>query len=446
VSAHAPVRTARATAPLDPANGSHLGALTLADVLDLALTNSPITRASWAQSRAAAATVGVARGRYLPTISGDVTGGPARVLSANPARVPAERSVITPSLSLQYLLYDFGGRAGSNAAAREALYAADFSHNATLQNVVLQAEQAYFSYQAGLGLVTAARGAVETARANLTAAEKRHDTGLATIADVLQGRTALAQSELTLQDADANAQAARASVALAMGIDANAPFVVAPDTSATPLRALAANVDSLIAHAVRDRPDLAAAEALARESEAQIRVARAARFPGLALGAATGRSFSSNDALTGRTYGLTFGLSVPLFSGQTREYAVVAASEDAAAAAARAERARLETVAQVFTSYHALRTATQRVSTAAELLASATQSEEVARGRYAEGAGSILDLLTAQTALADARAQSVLARWQWYASLAQLSRDTGVLGPHGETRLPLTLDPSGTNR
>jgi outer membrane protein TolC len=226
-----------------------------------------------------------------------------------------------------------------------------------------------------------------------------------------------------------------------MGLDANAPFEVAPDTGAAPLLAVAASVDSLIAHAVRARPDVAAARALAREGEQQVRVARAATRPGLALGAVAGRSYSNNDALAGHTYALNFGVSVPLFDGLSRQYAVVAASEDAAAATARAERLRLEAVAQVFTSYHALRTATRRVSTSAELLVSAVQSEQVARGRYAEGVGSILDLLTAQTALADARAQSVLARWQWYASLAQLARDSGVLGPHGETRLPLTSDP-----
>jgi outer membrane protein TolC len=92
----------------------------------------------------------------------------------------------------------------------------------------------------------------------------------------------------------------------------------------------------------------------------------------------------------------------------------------------------------VFTSYYALQTATQRVSTSAELLSSAVQSEEVARGRYAEGVGSILDLLTAQSALADARAQAVLSRWTWYASLAQLSHDAGILGTHGEPNINLS--------
>jgi len=431
-------RLAMREAEIAPETAERMGSLTLADVLDVALGNSPVTRTSWAQARAAAATVGSARGQYVPEVNLNVVGGPSRVVSANPARVPPERRTVTPLLSLQYLLVDFGARGGSNAAAREALYAADLTHNATLQNVVLEAEQAYFSYQAGRGLVDAARGAVETAQANLAAAERRHEVGLATIADVLQTRTALAQAELALQDADGNVQAARAQLALAMGLDANASFEVAPDTGSAPVHELAASVDSLVAHALRDRPDVAAARALARQSDAQVRIARSATLPSLNFGATAGRSYSNIPTVEGGTYALTFGLSVPFFSGLSRQYDVVVAKEDAAAAAARAERLRLEAVAQVFTSYHALRTATRRVATSRELLASATRSEEVARGRYGEGVGTVLDLLTAQTALADARAQAVLARWSWSASLAQLSRDTGVLGPNGETRLPLT--------
>jgi outer membrane protein len=54
--------------------------------------------------------------------------------------------------------------------------------------------------------------------------------------------------------------------------------------------------------------------------------------------------------------------------------------------------------------------------------------------------GTILDLLTAQSALASARAQQAQTRWTWATALAQLSHDVGVLGPHGETPIPLTRD------
>ena len=420
-----------------------MAALSLADVIDVALGNNPQTRISWAQSRAAAAAYASSRGRWLPSLQADASGGPARAISSNPARVPADRTTVSTSLSLQYLLFDFGARGGTMAAAHEALFAADLTHNSTVQAVVLQAEGGYFGYQAARGLREASLLSVKTAQTNLTAAERRHDVGLATIADVLQARTALAQSQLAAQTAEGNTQAARAQLALALGLSANTRFDVVADTGATPLAVLAENVDSLIERAAQRRPDVMAARATARQSAQLVRVVQSALFPSFTMGATRGQAFSNATSLQGTTFALTFGVTVPLFSGLSRESDVAAAKENSAVAAARAEQSRLNAAAQVWTSYWALQTATQRVATAGELLASATQSEEVARGRYAEGVGSIIDLLTAQSALADARAQAIQSRWTWYFALAQLARDAGVLGTRGEPNLTLTPGPAG---
>ena len=92
----------------------------------------------------------------------------------------------------------------------------------------------------------------------------------------------------------------------------------------------------------------------------------------------------------------------------------------------------------MFSAYYALQTATRRVRTAEDLIASAEQSNEVALGRYKAGVGSVLDLLAAQSALADARAQQVDARLAWSVSLAQLAHDAGVLDPRGGSPLRLT--------
>jgi outer membrane protein len=432
--------------PVSADVASRMETLSLNDVVDLALANSPATRLSWAQARAAAATYGSANGRYLPTLTADVTGGPSKALSANPALLSADRTTVTPSLTLSYLLFDFGARSGTSRAAREALYAADFTHNAAVQAVLLQTQQAYFAFQAARGVLEGSKATVETAKQNLAAADRRHEVGVATIADVLQARTAVSQAELVEQTAEGSLQAARANLALAMGFDANRRFDVATDTSAFPLRELAENVDTLISRAERDRPDLAAARAQVRQSEAQISVAHSALFPTLTLGSTGGRSFSNVNALQGQTYGLTLGLSVPLFSGNSRQYDVVTARENASAAVARAEQARLTTAAQVYTSYYALRTAAQRVTTSQTLLSTATQSEQVARGRYSEGVGSILDVLLAQSALADARAQAVTARWTWFSALAQLSRDAGALTPAGAGGLRFSPDSIRTPR
>jgi outer membrane protein TolC len=434
--------TRGAVVPLDIS--SHLDRLSIADVVDLALGNSPQTRVTWAQARASAAAYESARGHLFPSIELDGSGGPSKAISPDPAIFPSGRTTYTTALNLSYVLLDFGQRGGAMAAAHEALFAADLTHNATVQSVVLQAEGAYFTYQASHGLVDAADTAVKTAEANLAAADRRHDVGLATIADVLQARTALAQAKLTEQTDAGAVQAARAQLALALGLPANAHFDTAPDTGVAPVLQLAENIDSIVDRTVRDRPDVAAARALARQTQAQVRQAQSAALPTIVVGASDSKETSNVPALAGNLYSLNFGVAIPIFSGLSHEYDIVTAKELAAAAAARAEQTRLLAISQVFTSYYALQTATLRVSTSADLLTSAVQSEEVARGRYAEGVGSILDLLTAQSALADARAQSVLSRWTWYASLAQLSHDAGVLGTHGEPNVALTPVAPGT--
>jgi outer membrane protein len=100
----------------------------------------------------------------------------------------------------------------------------------------------------------------------------------------------------------------------------------------------------------------------------------------------------------------------------------------------------------VYTSYYTMQTATQRVRTTDVLLASATRSEAAARARYRAGVGTILDLITAQTALANARAQQAQSRWIWSTALAQLAHDVGVLGPRGEAPIPLSADSTGVRR
>ena len=104
-------------------------------------------------------------------------------------------------------------------------------------------------------------------------------------------------------------------------------------------------------------------------------------------------------------------------------------------------------VYQVFSAYYTLQTATRRVRTAEDLIASAEQSNAVALGRYRAGVGTVLHLLSAQSALASARAQRVDARLAWSVSLAQIAHDAGVLDPRGGTTLRLSTDTStGTPR
>src|SRR5207248_2315011 len=84
----------------------------------------------------------------------------------------------------------------------------------------------------------------------------------------------------------------------------------------------------------------------------------------------------------------TIGLQIPLFSGWSQFYDVRAATATARAADERRKGVEQLVIFQVFNSFYALRTATQRVRTSGDLLASAVQSEQVALGRYRAAAGT----------------------------------------------------------
>lgn len=413
--------------------------LTLAEVVDLGLRNNTLTRISWANARAAAAAYGSERGAYFPTIDGDVTGTRLKTV-ASQGRSAVTQSVLSPSLSLSYLLFDFGGRSGDVGAARNALLAANYTHNATLQGVVLQIQTAYFEYIANRALLGAQQTTVAEARANLAAAEERHRVGVATIADVLQARTAASQAELAAETTEGNLQTSRGALALSLGIPANLPYDVDSAAGQASVSVLADSVDTLIAGAIEGRPDLAAARAEFEASRSQISAARANRLPSLVLNGTGGRTYTTTLPQGGNNYTVSLGLRIPLFAGFSRIYDERQASAQADAAAARADLLGQQVVFQVFSSYHSLQTAARRVRTADDLIASAEQSNEVALGRYKAGVGSVLDLLSAQTALADARAQQVLARLEWNTSLAQLAHDAGVLDARGGSSLRLTPD------
>jgi outer membrane protein TolC len=415
------------------------GALTLPDVVDVALRNNPQTQLSWAQARVGAAQYGAAAASYIPTVDASVNAAYSQTTVGQTLGGTGTRRSITPAVTLSYLLFDFGGRSGTVAAARAAAVALDLTHNATLQNVALQVEGAYFNFQAQRGLVGAFQLSVAEADTNLASARMRNRAGVATIADVLQAETLRAQAQLDLETAQGNFQTARGTLAAAMGLPANVRFDLAPTNDSVAVSLVAADVDTLIDRALVNRPDLAAARVQIQQSQAEVRVARSAELPSLSLGSTLTHPYSSQNNASGSTFGLTLGVAIPIFN-LARPYNVMAAQAQVDAFAARAGLLRTQVAQEVFTSYYQLQTATQRSRTADVLLASATQSELAARARYRAGVGTILDLITAQSALANARAQQAQARWVWANALAQLSHDVGVIGPRGETPIPLSVD------
>ncbi|MGQ0701097.1 MAG: TolC family protein [Panacagrimonas sp.] len=432
--------------------------LGLVDVVDIALCRNPQTASAWAGARSRAAAVGVARSAYLPTIS--ASGSGSRVIggqssSSSGISVDPDGGIdIDPddlnssssssssdtrysaSASLSYLLFDFGGRGAALDGARALLDAARSTRNATLQSVYLDAVTGYYAWVAADGSLIAAREAERAAQSSFDAASTREQIGTATRADRLQAQTALAQTQLARVQAEGALRNALGALATSMGLQANAPLQLAPAPTVAPAADFAEQLDPLVSAALEARPDLSAAVASLRAAETDVTSARASGLP--SLSGSLSQSYSRTGERERDSASVGLSVSVPIFSGFATTYRVRAAEAQVEARTADLTSLRNQISQEVFQAHSELTTQTQSVFAAQALVAAAQESENVARGRYEAGVGTILDLINAQSSAADSRRQLILAQSNWAAARTRLAQAIGTLDTASDPSIPAT--------
>lgn len=400
--------------------------LTLADVVDLALCNNPQTHSLWASSRAQAAQLGSSISAYLPTLS-----GPISVLNSRTSvgATTTDSSLKNVSISVSYLLYDFGGREANVENSKQLLVAANATRDETLQSIFLTAVQSYYTLFSARASVQSYRIAEATASKSLDAAQARYHAGTTTQADRLQAQTALSQTVLNRIRAEGDAANAQGTLANIMGFDASQHFELAPMPEPSPDSVAEQGIGKLIADARQNRPDLAAAEAQIKAAEANLIATKAAGLPTFTLNGGFSRSeaVTAGIASTSHSNSLGVSVSVPWFSGYRDTYKNRAAQAQLEGKVAERDRLANQIALDVWQAYQALLTNSQALRAADDLVASADLSEKIALGRYKAGVGSILDALTAQSTLASAHQQRVSALYNFQASKFALAQAMGQL-------------------
>jgi outer membrane protein len=408
----------------------------LSALTEHALRERPESRAAWLGIQAEAARLDAATAANWPTLTGQFNFTRSQALSSSGASVPTLHRY-GPSLSLSYVLLDFGARAASIDAQRYQLVASLLNNNRALQDVVAEVEAAYFSVLGAHAQVDAQTQQEAALRGSFEAVEIRLRSGLAARADQLRARAALAEAQLARQTAERDHAKALAALKQAAGIAQTQALAL--DWESAPPAALDANtlLADLLAEAQRQRPDLNALQATAARARAEAERARAARWPSLSLSANTGRAFFLEDERTpSTTYSIGVNLSVPLFDGGRLAAEARAAGRDAERSEAEAESQRGQVARAVTEAYYDVRHAQAQRDGVALQFDSADESARAAEARYKAGVGSLLELLTAQADLARARQAQAQADSDWLAAFSRLNHALGRLPDAARERQP----------
>jgi outer membrane protein len=412
----------------------------LAELIDIAEQNNPRTRILWERAKQRAEALGVEKSAYFPVLAGIAAFGDERTIEpfAKPLAprgyVMVEVPVVQPEITLEYLIFDFGKRESKVDAATAEKLVAGANFIAANQQVAFQVASAYYGLLTAEERLAAAKETLKTAQTTQDAAEDRMNNGRATMPDVLNARAETAQSVFDLESADGDEKIARVTLMETLGAEPS-PNIQINRESDTPLPTeLNLSIEALIDRAMVNRPDLQAQAAEIRAAGDAVRQAKAAYRPQIGLtgsGAQTTVWPTTDYGELGHasvpTWSATLAIQWRIWDGGERKNELAIAESKQREAQDEMTELKDQTTREVWTAYIAFRSAVKKERAAQALLEAADSSYSASLDAYQYGVKNLVDVVTAEKQLAQARFSSVSARSQLFLQAVSLEFVTGNL-------------------
>jgi outer membrane protein len=399
--------------------------ITLADAIQLAQRNSISTVQARGTIRTSEAAVKQSYAAFLPSFS--LSAGTQRQsgdrFDTQGNLVPFTGNPTNYSTGLQssLQLFDGGRRFFDVKRSKADVDAAEAGEIASRFNVALQVKQQYYNILAARESRSAAEAQIEQATQQLRSSSLRLRAGAATISDSLRSVVLLGNAKLALLTAQNNLQLANATLTRLV---ASPRPVTATISDTLDSRVVIPDISELEA-LVEKAPAIQQANAQLSAAHASLRSAKTSFLPTINMnfsrsGSGLDPQFGIGDKRYAYNQNLSFSMNFPLFNNLNREVNVARAivAEDVAEVALRdAKYLARQTLVQ---SVGQMRIAQEQVNIQSNSVAAATEDVRVQQRRYELGATTLLDLLTSQTQLDNARTALIRARYDYRVAKAQL--------------------------
>jgi outer membrane protein len=423
------------TAILDPVHR-----YTLAELIDIAEDHNPSTRIIWEHAKQKAAELGLAKSAYYPKLDGLAVFGDERLINPFPkplaprGYVMVEVPQVRPEVTLKYLIFDFGKRAANVSSAKDEELASGADIIQLNQELAFHVATAYYELVTARERLQAAQEILQTAQTTQDATENRLKNGLATLPDVLNARAETAQAAFDEESADGDEKIARVTLTEAVGADPSPAIVIDSQGSAPLPERLSLSIDALIDRAMKDRPELMAQVLEIRSVAAHIRAAKAEYKPQIVLSGSAAQTslwpkadYGQLGSASEPTWSAEASIQWRIFDGGARRNELLIAESKRREAEDKLIAIHDQTTREVWTAYIAFQTALRKHDAAVALLEAANSSYSASLEAYKYGVKNLVDVVTAQKELAQARLSNVSARSELFIGAINLEFATGNL-------------------
>jgi outer membrane protein len=402
--------------------------LTLDQAKDEALRNHPSYAAAQLRSLLAKESLKETQAGYFPTANGFVTavdaGGDNTRILAGGLNNPSVFDRVGEGIAVSQLITDFGRTNSLSKGAKSQVRAAGEGAEASRELILLNVEANYLAALQAQSVLEVAKQTLGTRSLAVDQITALAQNKLKSDLDVSFAQVAMEEAELLVQKSQGDVDGSMASLGAALGQRDPSTYVL----SDVPRQVtLPDDVASLVATALRERPDLLNLRYQVDSAHSQAVAEKDANYPTLAAVGVIGNSFSHDARLPDKYAAAGVQLSIPLLEGGAYEARQHEAEIRERVAAEALHEAEDNVVRDVRLALVAAQTSFKRLSTTRQLLKHASQAFDLAQARYKSGSLSIVELSDAQLSQTAAAISFANAEFDTRIQAAVLDYQTGVL-------------------
>ena len=414
--------------------------LTLQACIRIALETNPLPQAANKGILAAKEATGEARAPYYPEL-GLQTGyayWQQRAFLPSGLSLPGRSipTIIGPTddwkagVRARYTLFDSGERRAQYQTAMARQGVSEEEKARVVQDLILGVHQGFYGLAAALETRSVAEKNLTLAKNHLRLAKDRKEAGAVSQADVLRVQVEVAYAELALVRAENSVRISKGDLNTVMGLPVEMSLAIevkgeeinSPDTIELP---------KALDQAIQNRPELKAALKRIEAQQGNVGIAKSAFGPKVRAEGSYGWR-DSNFLPRDEEWLAGISIEWPLFTGFFRQHRLARAKAEVSKEEAEAKQLILKVRQEVWTAHSKLKEAYAAVQATKVLIQDAQESMRMAKERYEVGAGTITDLLDAQTALVRAQASQVDYEWEYQLAGAAFQRSMGKMQEEGK--------------
>ena len=400
--------------------------VSLIDLIKIGICNNKELRVKYMSYKINEANLGSSKSEYFPQIS--LNSGISINNSKTQGYSHTQNNPYNVNLGLSLLLYDFGGRSARIDSFKYYLANSGFNYSSNLQDLILSIHTNYFKLLGAIEDLKSAKANEEMYKKSYAEASRKYEVGLVALNDKLQTQTSYEQSKLRVIETQNAVKKYQGDLATILNLPPVTEFKLSSPPNDRDLTILDKDdsIEKMIDIALQQRNEVKAQEMNINIANANLRNLKSSRYGSLSLSANSGYNNTWHDS---RQYqqdnSIGMNYKIPLFTGLDTSYKIKSAKYKLEQERYNLDKIHNDVKNEVWTAYNNYTTSLKSYEVSKKVLKSAEENEKVAFKSYEVGKTDIINLLTAESQLADARDSLVNAFYSVLIDKATLYRSIG---------------------